>query len=648
LSASETFEEQRRDRSINMCGITGYVLHETWPEEIPRETLVKMTNTLYHRGPDDEGYFWSSGTGLGSRRLSIIDLSPAGRAPLFNETRTVVVIHNGEIYNYQELRNSLIKKGHRFAGKSDTEVIVHLYEEEGENCFKKLDGMYAIAIWDTMQHKLFLVRDRFGEKPLYYHLGPYGIAFASELKSLVLFPYFQKTIDWEALDQFLTLGYIISPRTPYLNVYKLLPGHYLVFDQERNTSELQKYWSLPFPVQKISKQNENEYVETFKEIFFRSVESRLVSDVPVGAFLSGGIDSSLVVAAMKCIMKEPIKTFSIGFQFSDSHNENPMAKKVAQILGVEHHNLWVDFKDVLSVIEKLPQLLDEPIADPALIGVYLITRFAKENGITVMLSGDGGDELFFGYPVYRWVKWLNYLYHLPSFTRKALSDSLSLAGQTLQNSRLEKASVTLSHPDLVSAAYYLTGYGAWSVEELKQLKNGFVSIRNDRFVSSFNSHVCLPPLYREAIALLVTYLPDNNLSRMDRSSMANSVETRAPFLHPCIAEFSMNLPVEMKIRGSILKYLLRKVLCEVLPEDIVMRPKHGFNALPMADWIRSDLQFLIHEYLAPERLKAQGIFHPQVVETIIKQHMIGRQFNHWCKIWILVVLQMWLKQWIGI
>jgi asparagine synthase (glutamine-hydrolysing) len=630
-----------------MCGIAGYVIRESCPKEITRETLITMTRALYHRGPNDEGYFYSPKVGLGSRRLSIIDLSPAGRAPLFNETRTVAVIQNGEIYNYQELRSDLIRKGHCFVGKSDTEVIVHLYEEAGEHCFEQLDGMYAIAIWDSMRQKLFLARDRFGEKPLYYHVGSYGIAFASELKSLVLFPYFQKEIDWEALDQFLTLGYILAPHTPYRNVYKLLPGHYLVFDLQRDTFEIHEYWALPDPVETTPRQSEMEYLESFQELFSKSVQSRLVSDVPVGAFLSGGIDSSLVVATMARLRREPIQTFSIGFQFSRAHNENPVAEEVARSLGVEHHTLWVDFQDVLAVIEKLPWLWDEPLGDPALIGVYLITRFAKENGVTVMLSGDGGDELFLGYPVYTWVERLNTIYHLPAIVRKGLTLGVSSASWILHNNRLEKAARGLKQPNLLRAAYYLTGYGSWSVEEVGQLRGGVPNIENSRFASAFNntaSHL----LYCEARALLVTYLPDNNLARMDRASMANAVETRAPFLNPQIAEFSMKLPLEMKIRGPVLKYLLRKALAGFVPMEIVARPKHGFDALPMAAWLRNELRFLIDEYLDPVRLKRQGIFQPQVVETVVKQHMTGGRFNHWWKLWQLIVLQMWLERWVGI
>lgn len=633
-----------------MCGIAGYVIPENSPREITKESLVTMTHSLYHRGPDDEGYFWSPKVGLGSQRLSIIDLSPAGRMPILNETRTVAAMQNGEIYNFQELRSDLIEKGHRFIGKSDTEVVVHLYEEVGDRCFEQLDGMYAIAVWDAPRQRLLLARDRFGEKPLYYYVDSGTIAFASELKSLVLFPSFQREIDWDALEHFLTLGYILAPHTPYRNVYKLLPGHYLTFDQRTGAFEIQEYWALPDPTEAPPRKSEAEYLESFKDLFFSSVQSRLVSDVPVGAFLSGGIDSSLVVAAMAHLRSDPVRTFSIGFRFSQRHNENPVAEQVARSLGVEHDTLWADFQNVLEVIERLPWLWDEPLGDPALIGVYLITRFAKENGVTVMLSGDAGDELFFGYPMYTWIERLGVIYRLPAAAREGLAAGASLASWIFRNSRLKKAARVLKHRNFLQAAYDLAGYGAWSVEEVGRLRGRQVSnVKNERFTFAFNDTAPNPrPLLREAKALLTTYLPDNNLARMDRGSMANAVETRAPFLHPSIAEFGVKLPLDMKIRGSTLKYLLRKALGEFVAEDIVKRPKHGFDALPMTSWLRNELQFLVHEYLDATRLKRQGIFQPEVVEETVSQHMIGGRFNHWWKLWLLIVLQMWLESWAGI
>ncbi|MEM4406465.1 MAG: asparagine synthase (glutamine-hydrolyzing) [Candidatus Methanomethylicaceae archaeon] len=630
-----------------MCGITGYVIRESSSREVSEDVLKAMVRTLAHRGPDDEGYFWSSKIGLGNRRLSIIDLSSAGRQPIWNEDGTVCVVLNGEVYNYRELRAALLDKGHRFASHSDTEVIVHLYEIEGERCFELLDGMYAIALWDSLKRRLFLARDRFGEKPIYYLLNEDGIAFASELKALSLFPSFRRELNWEALEQFLSLGYILAPYTPYQSVYKLLPGHYLAFDQITGDYKVQSYWDMPDWEKTDIHRDEKEYVDSLKALLVNSVQSRLVSDVPVGAFLSGGVDSSLIVAAMVRLVGDRVRTFSIGFQFSKAHNENPVAKQAAQHLGVEHNSLWVDFADVLEVIEKLPWLCDEPLGDPALISVYLITRFAKENGVTVMLSGDGGDELFLGYPIYRWVKQLAFLYRLPILGRQALAISSTVASLITQNSRLEKVGHILREPNLLCAAYTLTGYGAWSLRELDRLvliKRDF-SVENTSFASAFSGLHDQSVLLGMAQALLVTYLPDNNLSRMDRASMANAVETRAPFLNPSLAEFAAKLPLEMKIRGGVFKYLLRRVLREYLPEDIVQRPKHGFNALPMATWLRKELRFLIDQYLDPVRLRKQGIFRSEMVREVVRQHMVGGRFNHWWKLWLLIVLQMWLEQW---
>lgn len=630
-----------------MCGIAGFSNRLDLENLVDRQTLISMTQALQHRGPDDEGYFWSSEVGLGSRRLSIIDLSPLGRMPIWNEDRTIAIVQNGEIYNFKSIRERLLKNGHRFAGNSDTEVIVHLYEEMGEKCFSELDGMFAIAIWDGLEKKLLLARDRFGEKPLYYYFNSGRLIFASELKSLVLAPGFSKSIKWKALGEFLTLGFISAPDTPYQNVWKLQPGHYLSFSQQSGNVVNQKYWQTPDFSKEASPRREAEYLEEFQNLFFESVESRMVSDVPVGAFLSGGIDSSLIVAAMSRLQGERVQTFSIGYQFSSKYNENDAAEKVASVLGVRHTTLSVQFKDVLGMIEKLPWLWDEPIGDPALLGAYLITKKAREDGFTVMLSGDGGDELFLGYPLYRWLKKLDYFYQLPHVFRKGIAASVSTAGHILKDSRLEKGAHSLTYPDVGSSAYYLTGYGAWPVEQIEKLMpSGAFNLKETIFSRAFDGEFYNPQsMYRGANAIAATFLPDSNQARMDRVSMANSVETRAPFLNPRIAEFAASLPINMKIRGSVSKYILRKSLSGFLPQEIWNRPKHGFNALPMAEWLRSDLNFLVKDYLDPSRLRQQGIFDEKMMTVIVDQHMKGGVYNNWWKIWLMVVLQVWLERW---
>jgi asparagine synthase (glutamine-hydrolysing) len=626
-----------------MCGIAGFSLRSDPAGEASFEALVAMTRALVHRGPDDEGYYCKPGEiGLGSRRLSIIDLSPAGRMPLYNESRSIAAIQNGEIYNFQELREQLVGRGHRFSSRTDTEVVVHLYEDFGERCFEKLDGMYAIALWDESRRRLLLARDRFGEKPLYYFENGGTLAFSSELRSFAICPFFRDDLDWAALDQFLTLGYIMAPATPYIRARKLLPGHYLIFDQTKGESTIRPYWSPPHPHEAQARKTEAEYLAEFDRIFAESVRSRMVSDVPVGAFLSGGIDSSLVVAAMARLQTAPIRTFSIGFSGSGEHNENPVAEEVARSLGVTHETLHLQHSEILPLIEKLPELSDEPIGDLAFLCIYLITKSAKQKGITVMLSGDGGDELFLGYPIYRWVASLKSAYTVPRYLRYALAAGVGFAGRMSQSSRLSKAAHALQHLTLEEASYYLTSYGAWSVTELRRLKRDReLSVNVQTFLSAF--HLRNNAVDCQASALLATYLCDNNLARMDRASMANAVETRAPFLKPALLEFSDRLPFDMKIRGPNQKYILRRALARSVPETIVNRPKHGFNAIPMAAWLRKELSSLTEAFLEPAFLQSQGIFDADYAAQIVREHRQGGRFNHWWKLWLMLVLQMWLR-----
>ncbi|MGD0611641.1 MAG: asparagine synthase (glutamine-hydrolyzing) [Anaerolineales bacterium] len=630
-----------------MCGITGFITRSTSEYTIDRDTLTKMTRSLIHRGPDDEGYFWSPQIGLGSRRLSIIDLSPLGRMPIWNEDKTIAVVQNGEIYNYLKIRDGLQARGHCFISHTDTETIVHLYEEVGEKCFEQFDGMFAIAIWDSGRKRLLLARDRFGEKPLYYYQHSGGIVFASELKALVLSPGFCREINWQVLDQFLSLGYILSPQTPYHKTWKLLPGHYLVADQETGDVRTHEFWNPPDSSHPASGVSEAEYVAEFKELFFESVKSRMVSDVPVGAFLSGGIDSSLVVSSMVKIQKERVRTFSIGFEFSPKYNENRVAEQVAQTLGVEHTTLWVNSTDVFGLIEKLPWLLDDPNGDPALLAAYLITQKAREAGFKVMLSGDGGDELFWGYPVFNWLSRLEPFYRLPRSLRKSAAFCTSLTGRALRNSRFEKGSRALAFGDLMTAAYYLTGYGAWPPDGTPTISTDRkANLSSSSFALAYSAPLFHPrAFYREANALMITYLPENTQARMDRVSMANSLETRAPFLNPAIAEFAARLPLDMKLRGSTYKYVLRKALCGFVSPEIVNRPKHGFNALPMEMWLRNELNFLVRDYLDPARLRRQGLFDAAMVKKTVDQHMQDGLHNHWLKLWLLIVVQMWLERW---
>lgn len=649
--ASPLASRERRGHlspGLLMCGIVGYVLREGSSREISREDLERMCRTLSHRGPDDEGYHREPRCGLGSRRLSIIDLSSGGRMPIANETADVRVIQNGEIYNFGALRKELTGLGHRFRGRSDTETIVHLYEELGEGCFERLDGMFAIALWDARRRRLLLGRDRFGEKPLYYYDGPDGcFAFASELRAFSALPDLDRELDWAALDQYLSLGYILAPSTPFRCVKKVLPGHFLVVDLAAEGVREIRYWTPAPPNEERSHSRDEEYLDEFRDLLVNAVRGRMVSDVPVGAFLSGGIDSSLIVAAMAEVGAGRARTFSIGSPGFALNDETDVAATVARALGVEHQRIGVSFDEIRDLICELPDRLDEPLGDPAGLGVYLITRAARRHGVTVMLSGDAGDEIFLGYPIHRQAEQLATLFRLPAFARRGLALGLSSWGRITRRSRLEKAGVTLRQPGMTLAAYFLAGHGAWTIDEVSRLRHAPpIDLAASRFARALSDATAGPrPLHRMTRALIETYLPDNNLCRMDRYSMANGVEARAPFLDPRFLQFASRLPLPLKIDGASMKVLPRRALARYVPGSVARRPKHGFDALPMATWLRGDLRFLTEEYLGAERLRRQGLFDATLVRQAVDEHARGGAHNHWWKLWLLIVLQMWLSRW---
>ena len=631
-----------------MCGIAGYVIRKGVDARASAAKIREMTSVLNHRGPDDEGYFVTDSVALGSKRLKIIDLSPAARMPISNESGTVWIVFNGEIYNYQDIREKLIQKGHRFKSCSDTEVIVHLYEEYGVDCLNLLDGMFAIAIWDSERDTLLLARDRFGEKPLYYCVDDEGsIVFASEPKSILLYSSFKSHLDWGALRSYFKLGYIIAPRTPYANIFKLPPSSYVIYDQRSGTLKSGEYWSFPDQVSVDLHKTEDEIIDELEEMVFESVRAKMRSDVPLGAFLSGGIDSSLVVAGLCKARGTDIATFSIGTKSFSSHNENEFARAVASEMRIsQHHELDISIGDVLQSVRAMFELCDEPIADGALLANYLLTRFAKDNGFTVMLSGDGGDELFLGYPIFQWLEYLRTFYALPRPIRGGISKSFDVAASVARLSRFQKASLALLEPNLARCIYYLTGYGAWSDPELSLL---MLEQGNDETTSRYEEHLRNPLdiVAAQQAILVATYLPDNNCARMDRASMANSVEVRSPFLDPGLALFAASIPANLKIKGGVSKYVLRRLLSRYIRNDsIINRPKRGFSPIPLDIWLRGEMKFLVDQYLSYDRLREQGFFDAQYVQRIVSEHMKGGEFNHAWKLWILIVFQMWFEKWV--
>ncbi|MFQ6003510.1 MAG: asparagine synthase (glutamine-hydrolyzing), partial [Candidatus Zixiibacteriota bacterium] len=564
-----------------MCGIAGYV--QLNQKKVSFDSLQRMTQALEHRGPDDQGYFYTSQMGLGHRRLSIIDLSVSGRQPIYNEDKTVAAIFNGEIYNFQEIREDLIKKHHQFATRTDTEVIVHAYEEWGIDCLRKFNGMFAIVIYSVLEQKLFLVRDRLGIKPLYYYEDEGNFAFASEIKALLKYPYFKKELDLDTLQQYLGLGYILAPKSIFKNVKKLLPGYYLSIDLIKKETRRESFWEIPLNGNGYPLKSEEEYLEELDHLLERETFYRLISDVPVGAFLSGGVDSSTVVAYMVKSGHRKVRTFSVGTP-TKANNENIYARKVAEILGTQHTQFYLSPQDIKNYILKIPQFCDEPYADSSFIPIHILSGKAREQGMKVLLSGDGGDELFFGYPNYHLRALARYISQVvPQPVRKRM---LNFADLFSFSNKFYKGICAIGCDNYLESIFYITGNGL-SISEMSQvLFDRRFDVRQTIFYPLIQRHQNLP-FYEQLMLLDInTYMVDNNLVRMDRGGMSCGVEIRVPLISHHVVEFAMNLPFRLKYKNKIRKYLLKMALSQFLPWELIDRPKHGFDPLPLSDWFR--------------------------------------------------------------
>jgi asparagine synthase (glutamine-hydrolysing) len=597
-----------------------------------------MCGTLVHRGPDDEGFFVEHNVGLGMRRLNVIDLV-TGHQPISNETGHIWIIFNGEIYNYLELRQELEEKGHRFATNTDTETIVHAYEEYGEDCVKKLNGMFAFAIWDHHHQKLILARDRVGVKPLYYFLDNHCLVFASELKAILQRKKIPKTIDFGALDSFLTFEYIPAPLSIFKDIKKLLPGHILVL--QNGKVSIQQYWDLHF---KRLQGGEEELSQTLYALLKDSVRMRLISDVPLGAFLSGGIDSSTIVSLMSEIMNRPVKTFSIGFD-DPSYNELQYARTVASHFNTDHYELTIR-PNIVNLVEDLVRYLDEPFADVSIFPTFLVSQLARQN-VTVVLSGDGGDELFAGYEwyiankiesLYRKLptvvrkKWLPQVVNCipPSARKKGLVNKLKrfVEGAMLPDSLQHFRWNVFLTEDIKDHLY---------TEELKRSVDHLDS--RARFIDYLAAFEEADPLWQEQFADIKTYLVDDILVKVDRMSMACSLEARTPYLDYRVVEFAAGLPNDLKLRGLQTKYLLKRCMTAKLPQPILHRKKEGFS-IPMKNWLRQELHPMMQEVLASQRIKKEGLFDAPYIEKLKTEHVNGIA-NHGHQLWSLMVFEIW-------
>jgi len=623
-----------------MCGICGIV----YTDEARRPdvaVLKRMCGTLVHRGPDDEGQEVRGNAGLGMRRLSIIDLS-TGHQPLSNEDGSVSIVFNGEIYNYRELRAELIKQGHRFKTSSDTESIVHGYEAWAEGVCERLNGMFGFALWDSRKKKLLLSRDRLGIKPLYYYQDNEKLVFGSEIKAILPCPKIQKTIDPVALDNFLTFEYIPSPRSIFREIRKLEPGHWLTW--QHGKIQIRPFWAL---VLQEKPWNEGEARERLVELLKDSVRLRLVSDVPLGAFLSGGIDSSIVVSLMAELMDQPVKTFSIGFKES-SYDELKYARAVAQKYGTDHHEFILEAK-ALDLTEKLIQQFDEPFGDFSIFPTYLVSKMARDF-VTVALSGDGGDELFGGYDTYKAQRFDRRFYHrLPRFIKQNLIQPLA---QGLSPTGQKKGAVNsfkrfVEGTELPKSLYHVRWMVFMREQERRLLfSSDMLDVLQKHDPYDFIYHYSrladgLDDVTRTGFMDVKTYLTDDILVKVDRMSMATSLEARVPYLDHRVVEFALTLPPGLKMRGFRTKVILRKTFWNRLPKEVQHRDKQGFS-IPIKNWIRHELKPMMLDLLNEKRIRQQGFFNPLFVSKLVDQHLKGEE-NHSHKLWALMVFEKWYE-----
>lgn len=619
-----------------MCGICGIIITDLEP--VDRELVKQMNDGLVHRGPDGEGYYFAPGVGMAMRRLAIIDLD-TGDQPIPNESETIWVVFNGEIYNFRELRIQLEKTGHKFRTRTDTECILHLYEEYKENCVDHLRGQFAFAIWDQLDQRLFIARDRFGQKPLYYSLQGGNFYFSSELSSLLkAFPS-RPEIDLDAIDLYLSFQYIPEPLTPYKKIKKLPAAHRLTY--ERGVIQLEPYWSLDFEPKHMA--SEAVLIQELRELLAEAVQLRMISDVPLGAHLSGGIDSSIVVALMAEASSRPVKTFSVGFD-ETTFSELPYALAVAQRYRTEHHEFKLSFGDIPETLEKIIDHFGEPFADPSSIPLFYLSKLTREY-VTVALNGDGGDEAFAGYQRYWLDSWTKTYTWLPGILTKKIiprvlrwfpDKSVQPVGGSLVNGlkRLEQLTQIDPRASILRWGSYFSPTWKrelWREPMIDQAETYLIQRFEDASADCF--------LDRTLWADIDTYLPGDLLMKADRMTMANSLEGRSPFLDHIFAEWAASLPGYMKTRGFSGKHILRKAFKNELPPSISKRGKQGFG-IPLGSWFRNPLAQWAEDILLGDNILATTWFNPATMRRLLDEHRLGME-NHGKRIYSLIMLSLW-------
>ena len=615
-----------------MCGICGIVALEPQTRLPSAEVIRAMTDRLRHRGPDDEGFHLDAGAALGHRRLSIIDLA-GGHQPIANEDHTRFIVFNGEIYNHREIRAYLEKKGHRYRTASDTETILHLVEEEGIEGLNRMNGMWGFAVWDALRRRLLLARDRLGIKPLYYAQIGHLLLFASEIKSLVASGLLPTDLDPAALASYLDLLYVPSPRTIFSGIRKLPPGHALVADA--GGVRVERYWRPTFTLDRVPVFEEA--AERVKDLLTDAVKVRLLSEVPLGAFLSGGIDSSLVVGLMSRVMDRPVQTFTVGFQGEGWYDESGEAEAVARHFGTDHHALQVTSLDLPATLEETVPALDEPMCDPASIPTYLLSRYARR-WVTVALTGEGADELFGGYDKYRFEQLLAALGSWGLLAGKA--------GCVLPLSRLpERARRAVEAAALTGPARQLRLRSTFAGDEASRLlrasRAGLHDAGREALEEAARSYPSADPLNRIFFQDLRTYMQDDLLMKIDKMSMLASLEARVPFLDYRLVEFVFSLPSSYKLRAGKGKLLLKSAFPDFLPPRTVRRRKHGF-VLPIARWLRQDLKDYVHDLFASNEDPFYDHVDRREVERILSEFYVTGM-DRALPLWVLLWLKVWCR-----
>ena len=645
-----------------MCGIVGGI----WDDPqlgLDQQLLQRMTDVLVHRGPDDEGFYRSDvqirppyeplpGVALGARRLSIIDLE-GGHQPISNEDGSVWVVANGEIYNYRELRQRLEGGGHTFRTHCDTETLVHLYEDEGTDFARHLVGMFAIAIWDQPARRLVLVRDRLGQKPLVYRHQPGRLLFASEIKALLQVPDIPRRVDASALDEYLTYQYVPYPNTIFEGIRKLPPGHLAVYRDGKFS--VSRYWS-PDWNQEIADSPSpslDQYSAQLRELLTQAVQLRMRSDVPLGAFLSGGVDSSLIVALMQKLSDRPVQTFSIGF-VQREYDESPHAREVARYLGTEHQEFHIGGnqtgEDLADLLPRLIWHFDEPFADSSAIPTWFVAEQARQH-VTVALTGDGGDELFAGYPRYRAVRWGALIDRLPRTVRSAAAAAIwqQIPGAR-RKSALRRFKRLVGPLNLPPARRYLEWIAIFNEQQRAALyAEGFLASLPDSDPYGFLGRAWQQaggrdPVTTASLTDLQTYLCGDLMHKVDMASMAHSLECRQPLLDHRLVELAARLPIQLKYRRGRGKWILKHALGDLVPPAVFRRPKMGFG-VPLDHWFRDQLHDLVHDVLTDSTARERGYFRPAAVTRLIDQHTRGQR-DHSDRLWSLLVLELWHREWV--